>query len=302
MWPWSRPAAPALPDPKEACTFCKRPRAQVAQLVAGDVASICDECVLLSVRVLTAVSDQAPERPKGPPFLFRLLLDALGSLPEDTRNEVSGPWLAAATRLADSPMSRARVGAEAARLGHARAAATALVGPGSTPTMLANAAGFLVTLGEGARARALLEAVDPTPLAAEDRAQRAINLASAALAVEAAAEEVERFLGEAERQLHLAEGSPLVAAWWACVDLSRGDLALRRGDAVAARACYERALTRPEQHGGAERWRLGEALWALGEQEAARAAWREALAALHPDHPRAEKLRHRLAESDTLGG
>lgn len=302
MWPWSRPAAPALPDPKEACTFCKRPRAQVAQLVAGDVASICDECVLLSVRVLTAVSDQAPERPKGPPFLFRVLLDALGSFPEDTPNGMSGPFLEAATQLADGPRSRARVGEQAARLCHVRAAANALVGPGSTPTMLANAAGFLVTLGEGARARALLEAVDPTPLAAEDRAQRAINLASAALAAEAAPDEVERFLDEAERQLHAAEGSPFVPAWWACVDLSRGDLALRRGDAPAARACYERALSRPEQHGAAERWRLGEALWALGDHEAARTAWRESLAATHPDHPRAEKLRRRLAESDTLGG
>lgn len=300
MWPWSRPAAPALPDPKEACTFCKRPRAQVAQLVAGDVASICDECVLLSVRVL--MLDVPPEDARGSPFLHRLAFDVAASLPEDTRNELSGPWLEAATRLAASPLDRAKVGREASRLSHARAAADALVGPGSTPTMLANAVAFLILLGEAERALALLRAVDPAPLAPEDRAHRSINLASAALATGAPEGEVEQLLAQAEQELRAAEGSRLAAAWWACIDTSRGELAMRRGDPALALTCYERAFTRPEHPGPSERWHIGDALFALGRPAEARAAWTEALAALHPDHPRAEKLHRRLAESDTLDG
>lgn len=38
----------------ETCSFCRRSRAEVRQLVASELHSICDECVALCVEILDA--------------------------------------------------------------------------------------------------------------------------------------------------------------------------------------------------------------------------------------------------------
>lgn len=299
MWPFSRPTTPARPDPTEACSFCRRPRAQVANLVAGDVASICDDCIVQSVEILGAVER---EPPSVAPVVLRVVLKELAALPDLAPYAASGPLLGAAAALASTPADVNAVVAQAARLRHGAPVLTMLDRPDATPTMKANAASFLISAGRPARARELLLGVDAAALPAEDRAQRAINLASALLAEGAPVEEAEPWLAEADRALAETTDPRYAPAWAMCVHQSRGDVALRRGDALTARSFYERALSGPQAQGPDQRWRLGDALYALGEREAARVEWRTALEARHPEEWVAAEIRRRLAESDTLGG
>jgi predicted negative regulator of RcsB-dependent stress response len=289
MWPWSR--TPASPAPREACSFCRRPAAELRRLTATAQVSICEACAAAAVGALAA-----PGGTGGTPDLAivrETLRATLARLGPDAPFAVSGPLVRAAAALATTRAERHNLALEALRLRNPDAALVLLDVPDATPTMLANAAACWVQLGRADHAVARLQAVEVAALPPIDRAHHATNLAAALLERGAPDDEVAPLLELAEHELAAAGEDPHVAAWRGCVEDSRGDLALRRGEARTALLHYRRALARRGEVTGTSR-RVGDALSHLGDAAGAREAWQAALAAAHPEGSEATVLRQRL--------
>jgi predicted negative regulator of RcsB-dependent stress response len=289
MWPWSR--APASPPPTQACSFCQRPAADLRRLTATPRVSICEACAAAAVGALAV-----PGAPGGAPDLAVVraaLHAALVRLDPSAPFAVSGALLRAAAPLATTLAERHNLSLEGLRLRNPDATLVLLDVPDATPTMLINAAACWVQLGRADHAVTRLRSVDSAALPPLDRAHHATNLAAALLATGAPDDEVAPLLDVALRELEAVPDDPHAAPWRRAVENSRGDLALRRGEARAALLHYRRAAAHVGEVTGTSR-RIGDALALLGDTAAARDAWRAAIAAAHPDGPEAALLGQRL--------
>ncbi len=166
--------------------------------------------------------------------------------------------------------------------------------PGATPTMVLNAASYWIGQGDAAKAAERVRAIDITALPVVDQAHRHLNLASALLSCGGDEAGIEALLVAAEAALDEAASDPYATAWRVCVHNSRGDLALRRGDAAGALQHFQAALAGGASYDAATHRRVGDAMHAMQDDDGARQAWTSALAAAHPDTPLAAQLRARL--------
>lgn len=294
MWPWS-PRPPTKAEIQASCAFCGKPSAELWRLIAGERAAICDGCAARSVAI--ADNQDVTTRPEPFPTLKAGVLEAIRWLPPDAPHRVSTPVLHAAEALASSNAERQRLAEEAFRLRNHAAALRLLDVPDATPMMVFNAAVAWISMGLTDTAVQRLRAVDTSGLELVDRAQHRLNLAAALLLVPPVdLPAVEGVLEEAEAFLAADASDPNGSRWRVCVEDSRGDVALLRGDVVEAERRFRAALVLAPESPATWR-RLGDALLAGGRAAEARDAWLRGVPFEHPEAPEAGRLRVRLEGS-----
>lgn len=291
MWPWS-PRPPTKAEIQAGCAFCGKRSAEIWRLIAGERAAICDACVALSVAI--ADNQDVATRPEPFPTLKAGVLEIIRSLPADAPHRVSTPVLHAAEALASSNAERHSLGEQAFRLSNHAAALRLLDVPDATPTMVFNAAVAWISMGQAGTALVRLRAVDTSDLEPIDRAHHRLNLAAALLLVPPVdLLAVEGVIAEAEVFLAADASDPNARRWRVCVEDSRGDIALLRGDFMEAERRFRAALVHAAEDPATWR-RLGDAPVAGGRAAEAQDAWLRGVSFVHPEAPEAGRLRTRL--------
>ncbi|GGO24325.1 hypothetical protein GCM10010116_48890 [Microbispora rosea subsp. aerata] len=102
--------APSPADQDIRCSFCVKPKTDVAKMIAGAGVYICDECVGLCAEILAAQSAETPEIPYTESMTDEQILDLLPRIAE-VAAQVEDNLRVWVQRARDRGVTWARIGA-----------------------------------------------------------------------------------------------------------------------------------------------------------------------------------------------